>query len=145
MGVSSIVGHIDQMETSEAAVSAAPTKKKSTLALQEFKETMNRISSHQAVLAVMVLNAEGNIVTQSGSQEVVGDPLILKKVIQFAKSYVQSIPAEAEGGEGQQDGEENSDDDISFVRIRTKHEEILVAPKDDYMLVVVQDPSQSSL
>ena len=131
------------METSDVAVSAAPNKKKSTVALQEFKETMNRISSHQAVLAVMVLNAEGNVVTQSGSQEVVGDPLLLKKVIQTAKSYVQSIPAEAAGGEEQQDGEQTPDDDISFVRIRTKHEEILVAPKNDYMLVVVQDPSQS--
>lgn len=133
------------VETSDTTVSAVPDKKKSTVALQEFQETMSRISSHQGVLAVMVLNGAGDIVTQSGSQDVVGNPLLLKQLIQTAQGYVQSIPAEAEARAEHDDGEQNSDDAISFVRIRSRHEEILVAPKNEYVLVVVQDPNQASL
>jgi dynein light chain roadblock-type len=123
-------------------------KKKSTVALQELQETMSRISGHQGVLAVMVLNAQGNVITQSGAPEVVGNPLLLKQLLEVARSYVKSIPAEAEEAadeEAEEEGQAKPNEEISFLRIRSKHEEILVAPKCGYVLVVVQDPSQSQL
>lgn len=136
-------------ETAGAPPMSLPhNKKKSTVALQELQETMSRISGHQGVLAVMVLNAQGNVITQSGAPEVVGNPLLLKQMLEVARSYVKSIPAEAEeaADEQEEEGDEpKQNEEISFLRIRSKHEEILVAPKCGYVLVVVQDPSQSQL
>ena len=132
------------MSTSEAGqnTAVASNKKKSTVALQELQETIGRISAHQGVLAVMVLNGAGDVVTQTGAQEVLGNPLLLKQMLAIAKSYVQSVPAEAEAAQAQDD---DADDLISFLRVRSQHEEVLVAPKNDYVLVVVQDPNQSVL
>jgi dynein light chain roadblock-type len=135
-------------ETAGAPPMSLPQhKKKSTVALQELQETMSRISGHQGVLAVMVLNAQGNVITQSGAPEVVGNPLLLKQMLEVARSYVKSIPAEAEDAadDEEEEGQAKQNEEISFLRIRSKHEEILVAPKCGYVLVVVQDPSQSQL
>ena len=78
-----------------AAVIAIEKDERCVVALQELQETMSRISGHQGVLAVTVLNAQGNVITQSGAPEVVGNPLLLKQMLEVARSYVKSIPAEA--------------------------------------------------
>merc|ERR1719228_1622455 len=33
-------------------------------------------------------------------------------------------------------------DDLSFLRMRTKKHELLIAPGGEYVLIVIQDPSQ---
>ena len=122
---------------SAATANSAPSAiAKSTVALQEVQETVSRIAAHKGVTAVLILNSEGDIVTQSG-KGVVGNAKLLKQMLDAASKYIQSIPAEDNSAE---EGEE-----ISFVRIRSKHEEILIAPKNGYVLVVLQDPSLSPL
>ena len=123
------------MSSAAAPPAATPeTTQKSTVALQEVQETVSRIAAHKGVTAVLILNHAGDIVTQSG-KDVVGNVKLLSKMLDAASEYAQSIPNE----------DEDDDEEISFVRIRTKHEEILVSPKSSYVLVVLQDPSISTL
>jgi dynein light chain roadblock-type len=123
------------MSSAAGPPAALPTTThKSTVALQEVQETVSRIAAHKGVTAVLILNSAGDIVTQSG-KDVVGNVKLLSKMLDAASKYVQSIPNE----------NEDEEEEISFVRIRTKHEEILVAPKCNYVLVVLQDPSISTL
>ena len=82
----------------------------------------------------MILNKAGDIVTKSG-KDVVGNPKLLNQMLDAATKYVQSIPND-------DDGEQ---EDVSFIRIRARHEEILVSPKNGYVLVVLQDPNISPL
>ena len=36
------------------------------------------------------------------------------------------------------------EEDLNFIRIRTKLNEIMIAPEDDFILIVVQNPSSNS-
>ena len=40
--------------------------KKHAVNLQEVQETVSRLASHKGVIAVLILNSKGDIVTQSG-------------------------------------------------------------------------------
>jgi dynein light chain roadblock-type len=112
-------------------MSSTPSKK--NVDFQEVQETVSRLAAHKGVTAVLILNSDGDILTQTG-KGVVGNPKLLKQMLDAAAFYVKSIPTDDD--EADEDGEE-----ISFVRIRSKHEEILVAPKSNYVLVVLQDPN----
>ncbi|KAG7337057.1 hypothetical protein IV203_008199 [Nitzschia inconspicua] len=135
--------------------------KKHTADLQEVQETVSRLASHKSVVAVLILNKSGDIVTQSGGGDgAVGNPKLLAKVLQAADLYVASMPTnedeispadpegvdQAEGVESMLESMKTSkEESISFVRIRTPKHEILVAPKFGFTLVVFQDPSMASL
>jgi dynein light chain roadblock-type len=118
-----------------------PAHGKSTVVLQEVQETISRIAAHKGVSAVLILNSNGDIVTKSG-KDAVGNAKLLKMTLDAAQTFANSIPK----GEGEE--EENSSDaieEIQFLRMRTGKEEILVAPKSSYVMVVFQDPAISTL
>lgn len=133
------------------------TKKTAAVHWQEVQDTVSRLASHKGVLGVSILNPQGSIVTHqttSGAANngnagsgVLGNPRLLTKLMKDANDYVRSIS-------GHEANETNNDEstatttnteDISFLRIRTQKDEILVAPKLGYTLVVLQDPSVSAL
>jgi dynein light chain roadblock-type len=119
-----------------------PSKK--NVGFQEVQETVSRLAAHKGVTAVLILNKSGDILTQTG-KGMVGNPKILKQCLDAAANYIKSIPNE-DNDHIPEDGEEDDPTrDISFVRIRSVREEILVAPKNNYVLVVVQDPTLSPL
>jgi hypothetical protein len=170
----------------------------------EVQDTVSRLSSHKGVLAVSILNSEGDIVTQqitsagtaraaaasasqqnsssdvssssSSSNNVLGNPKLLIQMMKNANLYVQSLSGhayqdsnsnsnssnneeqqqqrqqeeEVEQNEGQRQprkskNNKNPLEDISFVRIRTQRDEILIAPKLGYTLIALHDPTISSL
>eukprot|EP00980_Cylindrotheca_fusiformis_P007133 scaffold1501_cov130-Cylindrotheca_fusiformis.AAC.2 len=131
-----------------------PPSSKKNVGFQEVQETVSRLAAHKGVTAVLILNKSGDILTQTG-KGMVGNPKRLKQTLDAAAGYIQSIPSDENGGHHHhhhvdEDGSEEEDDmdpnrDISFVRIRSVREEILVAPKNNYVLVVVQDPTLSPL
>jgi hypothetical protein len=148
------------------AVASASASKKHAVDLQEVQETVSRLVSHKGVLAVLILNSSGDIVTQSGGGDgAVGNPKLLSKMLQAADVYVRSMlshqeedssPNPENSNEGGDDkegldallerGKKPTEENISFVRIRTlKRQEILVAPKFGFTLVVLHDPSVSVL
>eukprot|EP00529_Nitzschia_sp_RCC80_P037093 CAMPEP_0113455146 /NCGR_PEP_ID=MMETSP0014_2-20120614/8226_1 /TAXON_ID=2857 /ORGANISM="Nitzschia sp." /LENGTH=149 /DNA_ID=CAMNT_0000346569 /DNA_START=921 /DNA_END=1370 /DNA_ORIENTATION=+ /assembly_acc=CAM_ASM_000159 len=146
-------------------VTAAESQKISASVLSEVQDTVSRLSGLKGVTAVFILNSNGDIVTASGDATKTGNPKLLSKMIQAAGSYVSSIheseddkdktlnsPAAAEGSTAVSEDEAmgadtagTMDDTISFVRLRTAHDEILVAPKLGYTMVVFQDPTESTL
>jgi dynein light chain roadblock-type len=117
---------------------------KKNVGFQEVQETVSRLAAHKGVTAVLILNKKGDILTQTG-KGMVGNPKILKQTLDFAASYIKSIPNEDNDGIPEDGEEDDPTRDISFVRIRSVREEILVAPKNNYVLVVVQDPTLSPL
>ncbi|KAL3928305.1 MAG: hypothetical protein SGARI_005078 [Bacillariaceae sp.] len=143
---------------------AASVPKKHAVDLQEVQDTVSRLAACKGVLAVLILNKSGDIVTQSfgdGSEGAssVGNPKLLTKMLAAANTYVMSMqdddeqeqsPAAAETTtEGVEElleaAKDAPEENITFVRIRTPQNEILVAPKLGYTLAVLQDPIVSSL
>jgi dynein light chain roadblock-type len=124
-----------------AAAAATPSNPKSKVHFQEVQATVSRLAAHKGVTAVLILNSAGDILTQTGGGDVSGNPKLLSKMLHAAAQYVHSIPNEDDDDAAK----EPSTEDISFVRIRTQREEILVAPKNQYVLVVLQDPTLAPL
>ena len=152
-------------DTQAAAAASAPSKKHA-VDQQEVQDTVSRLAAHKGVLAVLILNKSGDIVTQSvgsgdgsgASSSSIGNPKLLAKMLAAANTYVismhgeeddQKSPAEKTDSEGVEEmleaAKDAAEENITFVRIRTPQHEILVAPKLGYTLVVLQDPSISSL
>ena len=177
--------------------SGSNSKKNNVVHWQEVQDTVSRLASHKGVLAVSILNSDGDIVTQqitasgearkaeaasrggsnnsnknnnsttsntegNNSIHVLGNPRLLAKMMGAASLYVQSLAGHESSSSRNDSINDNEtdesveeankqtrttsgDEDISFVRIRTQKEEILVAPKLGYTLVALQDPSVSSL
>mmetsp|Transcript_32402 Transcript_32402/g.78713 ORF Transcript_32402/g.78713 Transcript_32402/m.78713 type:complete len:118 (-) Transcript_32402:93-446(-) len=115
---------------------------KKNVGFQEVQETVNRLAAHQGVLAVLILNKDGDILTQTG-KGMVGNPKLLKQAVDAAAIYIKSIPNDDVIPEEEDD--EDTTRNLAFVRIRSRREEILISPKNSYLLVVVQDPTLSPL
>lgn len=115
---------------------------KKNIGFQEVQETVNRLAAHQGVTAVLILNRDGDILTQTG-KGMVGNPKLLKHALDAAAIYIKSIPNDDVIPEEEED--EDATRNLAFVRIRSRREEILVSPKNAYLLVVVQDPTLSPL
>ena len=110
----------------------------------------------------------------NNKNNVLGNPKLLTKMMKGANLFVQSLSGHSNDTSSSNDNDDDddndngeddnnneggssttqkrtktksrsSDEDISFVRIRTKRDEILVAPKLGYTLVALQDPNVSSL
>lgn len=147
-------------DTAAAAPPSMPigtpnSSSKSKTNFAEVQETMSRLAAHKGVTAVLILNRSGDILTHTGNGTV-GNPKLLKQTLDAASHYLHSIPTEGEDDEDENtndqgavnpDGSRKTDtwEKLSFVRIRSKREEILVAPKNQYVLVVLQDPSLAPL
>lgn len=96
--------------------------------MSEVEETLKRIQSHKGVLGIIVINQEGIPIrtTMDNSTTVQYAGLILELTAK-ARSTVRDI---------------DPSNDLTFLRIRSKKHEIMVAPDKDYMLIVVQSPNE---
>ena len=80
----------------------AESNKKKNTDFQEVQDTVSRLAAHKGVTAVLILNANGDILTQStnttttttssSSSGMIGNPKLLKKTLDIASLYIQSIP-----------------------------------------------------
>jgi hypothetical protein len=155
-GISSTDGPADDY----GKLTTAAESLKKTAVLSEVQDTVSRLSAHHGVTAVFILNSKGDIVTQTGDATKTGNPKLLTKMLHAAASYVNSIhdtdskdgttapsPAASDDSAAATASATGStvDDTISFVRLRAAHDEILVAPKFGFTLVVFQNPTESTL
>ncbi|KAJ1986500.1 hypothetical protein GGI26_002286 [Coemansia sp. RSA 1358] len=94
----------------------------------DIDETISRLGSKKGVESVTVLTKDGRIVrtTATAEQSEVQGKL-LSKLARDAEDIVQEL---------------ESQDELSFLRIRTKKHEIMVALDHNYLLVVVQSPQK---
>ncbi|KAI7824024.1 hypothetical protein BX661DRAFT_186140 [Kickxella alabastrina] len=94
----------------------------------DLDETINRLSSKKGVESVTILTKEGGIIRTTATAEQ-GElhSKLLSKLARDAGDIVEQL-----------DGQ----DELSFVRIRTKRHEVMVALDQDYLLVVIQTPQK---
>ena len=114
--------------------------------IQELEETVGRLSSHKGVEAVLMLNRTGDILVSSGgvassssssSESTTATPpstaaeqqqkqaKYIKQLTETATKFIQCL---------------DPDDSVSFVQVRSKQHEVMIAPHNDYILAVLQDP-----
>lgn len=102
--------------------------------LQELEETVSRLSGHKGVEAVLMLNRDGNILVSSGGVNKDNFPppkqaKLIKQLVEISQTFIHSLdPADA----------------VSFVHIRSKQHDVMLAPHNDYVLAVLQDPLVAS-
>uniref|UniRef100_A0A674NVW2 Dynein light chain roadblock n=1 Tax=Takifugu rubripes TaxID=31033 RepID=A0A674NVW2_TAKRU len=92
------------------------------------EETLKRIESHKGVIGTLVVNAEGiPIRTTLDNSTAVQYAGLLTQLTQKARGTIRDIDPQ---------------NDLTFLRIRSKKHEILVAPENDFLLIVIQNPCE---
>ena len=100
--------------------------------MSEVEERIARIKNHKGVKGLLIVDGEGKFIrsTMSTQPGELAPKIIAQKVSELAKkarSIVRDI---------------NPLDDLTFFRVRSKKQEILVAPDKEYFLIVVQQPNE---
>uniref|UniRef100_A0A3B4YSX6 Dynein light chain roadblock n=1 Tax=Seriola lalandi dorsalis TaxID=1841481 RepID=A0A3B4YSX6_SERLL len=94
----------------------------------EVEETLKRIEAHKGVIGTIVVNAEGiPIRTTLDNSTTVQYAGHLRHLTMKARSTVRDMDPQ---------------NDLTFLRIRSKKHEILVAPENDFLLIVIQNPCE---
>jgi len=93
----------------------------------EIEDTLKRIQSHRGVKGVLIINNDGiPIRTNMNSEDSENYCSMLSQLVQKATSVVRTL---------------DNNDDLTFLRVRSKQHEILIAPDKEYVLIVVQNPN----
>ncbi|XP_071311528.1 dynein light chain roadblock-type 1 [Agelaius tricolor] len=94
----------------------------------EVEETLKRIQSQKGVQGIIVVNSEGipikSTIDNATTIQYAG---LMHSFIMKARSTVRDIDPQ---------------NDLTFLRIRSKKNEIMVAPDKDYFLIVIQNPTE---
>jgi len=95
--------------------------------MSEVEETLKRINSHKGVQGIVIVNNEGIPIRSTIEPEA---------ATRYA-ALIMSLSAKARSAVRELDPQ----NDLTFLRIRSKKHEILVAPEKDFQLIVVQNPN----
>uniref|UniRef100_H3BIH3 Dynein light chain roadblock n=2 Tax=Latimeria chalumnae TaxID=7897 RepID=H3BIH3_LATCH len=94
----------------------------------EVEETLKRIQSQKGVQGIIVVNAEGiPIKTTMDNATTVQYTGLIHQLVLKARSTVRDIDPQ---------------NDLTFLRVRSKKNEIMVAPDKEYFLIVIQNPTE---
>ncbi|CAH3042400.1 unnamed protein product [Pocillopora meandrina] len=120
------------LETARGGVRNTNGEKKSTNSVtkkkSEVEESLKRIQSHKGVLGIIVVNSEGiPIRTTMDNSTTVQYAGLFHQLTSKARNTVRDIDPQ---------------NDLMFLRVRSKKHEILVAPDKEYLMIVIQDPSK---
>jgi len=96
--------------------------------MSEVEERLKRIQAHKGVIGVIVVNNEGiPIRTTLDNSTTVQYSGLLHHLGMKARSCVRDLDPQ---------------NDLTFLRVRSKKHEIMVAPDGEYLLIVIQQPDQ---
>ncbi|CAH0769646.1 unnamed protein product [Bemisia tabaci] len=94
----------------------------------EVEETMKQIQNHKGVVGLVVVNAEGiPIKTTLDNTTTVQYAGLISQLSEKVRSVVRDL---------------DPTNDLTFLRIRSKKHEIMVAPDKEFMLIVIQNPTE---
>ncbi|GAA5999810.1 hypothetical protein JCM10207_005921 [Rhodosporidiobolus poonsookiae] len=127
----------------------------------EVEANLTRLTAHKNVQGVLILSRPTGIILRSAgslfalppsasasrddaddAEEGTGQrvqPTASELARRYAKAAVRMV--EAVGEEVRGVAGEDETDDLRFLRIRTKRHELMVTPDEQYILIVVQDPT----
>ncbi|KAG2225589.1 hypothetical protein INT45_013700 [Circinella minor] len=95
----------------------------------EIDETLKRLSSRRGVKAVVILNSEGQAIRSTLDEELTKQyGQLISSLVQQARTTVATL---------------DDQNDLTFLRVRTKKHEIMIAPDHEYLLIVVQNPQEA--
>lgn len=95
--------------------------------MSEVEETLKRINSHKGVQGIVIVNSEGIPIRSTlDSGEATRYAALIMNLASKARSAVREL---------------DPLNDLTFLRIRSKKHEILVAPEKEFILIVVQNPN----
>ncbi|XP_049430876.1 dynein light chain roadblock-type 2 [Epinephelus fuscoguttatus] len=115
-------------ENAERSLGQPFTDKMAGTEHTEIEETLKRIEAHKGVIGTIVVNAEGiPIRTTLDNSTTVQYAGLLRQLTMKARSTVRDIDPQ---------------NDLTFLRVRSKKHEILVAPENDFLLIVIQNPCE---
>ncbi|XP_053204842.1 dynein light chain roadblock-type 1-like [Panonychus citri] len=100
----------------------------------EIEETLKRIeSTHKSVMGVIVTDDEGNIIKSTLSENK-----------ESSESYANIICDIVEKARMALKDKEYMNDELTFLKIRTKRIEFIVVPDKDYILITLLNPTLES-
>ncbi|XP_044039100.1 dynein light chain roadblock-type 1 [Siniperca chuatsi] len=95
--------------------------------MAEVEETLKRIQGQKGVQGIIIVNSEGiPIKTTLDNASTVQYAGLIHQLVMKARSTVRDI---------------DPLNDLTFLRVRSKKNEIMIAPDKDYFLIVIQNPS----
>lgn len=100
--------------------------------MSESLATWNRIKQHKGVEAMVVVNNENKSIEESkGMDEEMTEEYAaaVRQLAEKSRSVVRDL---------------DPMNDLTFLRIRSKRHEILIAPEKDFLLSVIQDPTSTA-
>lgn len=91
------------------------------------EELLKRIQGHKGVMGIIIVNNEGiPIRTTLDNSTTVQYAGLIHTLTAKARSTVRDIDPQ---------------NDLTFLRIRSKKHEIMIAPDKEYLMIVIQNPS----
>lgn len=94
----------------------------------EVEETLKRVQSHKGVKGVIIMTSDGiPIRSNLPPEETESYTALVSQLALKAAGVVRTL---------------DDTDELAFLRIRSKKQEIMIAPDKDYILVVVQNPQE---
>eukprot|EP00824_Muranothrix_gubernata_P002000 TRINITY_DN12347_c0_g1_i1.p1 TRINITY_DN12347_c0_g1~~TRINITY_DN12347_c0_g1_i1.p1 ORF type:complete len:114 (+),score=5.05 TRINITY_DN12347_c0_g1_i1:31-372(+) len=94
--------------------------------MSKVEEILNRINTHKGVKGILIINQDGNAIKTTMDQ---------KETIEYATLISQFISKAKESVGKLWEGEE-----VTFLRLRSRQHEIMVAPDNNFSLIVLQNP-----
>lgn len=94
------------------------------------EEIFNKVNTHKGVEGIILSDSEGVPIKSTFNDDQItyyyttSASMFIKKCRNVVKELVE--------------------EELNFIRIRTKLNEIMIAPEDDFILIVVQNPSSNS-
>ncbi|XP_041330419.1 dynein light chain roadblock-type 1 [Pyrgilauda ruficollis] len=123
-----VSGAVPPRAPSASGAAPGPRRGGGGLIMAEVEETLKRIQSQKGVQGIIVVNSEGipikSTIDNSTTIQYAG---LMHSFIMKARSTVRDIDPQ---------------NDLTFLRIRSKKNEIMVAPDKDYFLIVIQNPTE---
>ena len=96
-------------------------------AVAEMEETVARISAHKGVEGVLIMDRRGATIQSTLDEE-------------QTRTHAAAL-SELAGKASSIVGMLNPDDELTFLRIRSRQREIMISPDKGFLLVVLQNPN----
>jgi len=118
MGISGSTSVATKFQTEQARINPPSVK------MSDVEEVLKRVQSHKGVIGTIVINQDGiPIRTTLDNSTTVQYAGLLCQLTQKARGTVRDL---------------DPSNDLTFLRIRSKKNEIMCAPSSEYLLVVIQ-------
>ena len=94
------------------------------------EETFNKVNTHKGIEGIILSDAEGVPIKSTFNEE--------------EKTYFYTTSASMFVKKCRNVVKELIEEDLTFIRIRTKLNEIMIAPENDFIFIVVQNPAANN-